>query len=122
MDDRDPTSVLGLAFSLSSVAGLAALLRSNQQLTTRAVFSAFLNSGLTGGVIGAIWWNWYGGSGHPWFMLGVSTLAGLGGPVFLDFILQLSQDSLKDWAKAVVTRYSTMPIQPPEKSDNPKGS
>jgi len=88
MQDNDPYTLFGVTFGISSIAGLAALLRSKQELTQRLVISAFLNAGLFGTGVAMVWYECYGGKAHPWFVMGISLLAGLGGTTLLDFCLQ----------------------------------
>lgn len=90
MDKIDAYAQFLATFSLSSFAGLAALLRSGQKLSYRAVISAMLNSGLMGLVIFMTWYNLYGPE-NMWFLMGVSILAGLGGNTAIDFILTLAK-------------------------------
>ena len=90
MPDRlSPLQVLVACFSLSSLGGLAALLRSGKPITTRTIVSAVLYSGLTGLIIGLIWYNYFSGRDNIYFLVGVSGLAGLGGTTLLDFTLQV---------------------------------
>ena len=81
--------VLAAALAISSVGGLAALLRSNKPITVRAVLSALLYSGLVGLIIALLWYNFFEGKGNIFFLLGVSGLAGIGGTTVLDLIIQL---------------------------------
>jgi hypothetical protein len=85
----DPGYVFLLAFGTSSLAGLAALLRSGQTISIRSLLSAWLNSGLLGLAIAFIWYNYFEGDQNPWFLLGVSILAGLGGYTVIDFVITL---------------------------------
>ena len=78
----EASKVILAAFGISSVGGLAALLRSKKPLTWRNVAAAFLYSGMMGLCIGLLWYN------IP-FLLGVSGLAGIGGTTVVDFIIQL---------------------------------
>lgn len=78
-------------FSLSSFAGLAALLRGGDKLTYRAVASAMMNSGFMGIVIYTIGSKVYAGNENVWFLMGISTLAGLGGNTAIDFFLTLAK-------------------------------
>lgn len=98
MDERNPNQLFGFIFTVSSVAGLASFLRSSQPFNARYVISAFLNSGLFGVSVAAIWYEYYGGAAHPWFMVGVSILAGLGGTSAIDFGLQIFQEVLRSYA------------------------
>lgn len=84
----DPKLTLSAAFAISSLGGLAAMLRSNKQLTTRVVLSALLYSGMMGLSIALLWYNYFDGSGNIYFLLGVSGLAGVGGTTVLDFVVQ----------------------------------
>lgn len=117
MQDQNPYSLFGLTFGISSVAGLAALLRSKQQLNPRLVISAFLNAGLFGTGVAMVWYENYGGKSHPWFMMGISLLAGLGGTTLLDFCLQAANEGLKNYARrlseaAPVPQHSDTPAEP----------
>lgn len=87
-DKLTPLQVLICCFSIASLAGIAALLRSNKELTIRTIASAALYSGLFGLVIGLIWYNYFAPA-NLFFLVGVSGLAGLGGVSLLDVILQL---------------------------------
>lgn len=97
--EQDPLRLFGLSFGISSVAGLAALLRSRQKLTTRYILSACLNSGCFGAGVAMIWYEWYGGAQYPWFMLGVSLLAGLGGTSLMDFVFETVREVLRAYAQ-----------------------
>ena len=83
MDDPnkvyDPMHVFMASGGLSSFAGLAELLRSGRPITPRAVIAAMLNSGLIGLALGLIWYTYFLGMGNIYFLVGVCTLAGLGG-------------------------------------------
>ena len=83
-----PIAVLCSAFAISSVGGLAALLRSKQQLTLRSILATSLYSGTLGLVIALVWYNHYATS-NVWFLLGVSGLAGIGGTTVMDFVVQV---------------------------------
>lgn len=81
--------VLFSAFGISSFGGLAALLRSDRDITVRMVVSAMLNSGILGLVIALFWYNYYEGKGNIYFLLGVSGLAGIGGMSILDLAVEM---------------------------------
>jgi hypothetical protein len=85
----EPTPWLLFAgiFVAASFGGLASLLRSKRQITTRLVVSAMLNSGLFGWVIAGGMWRQYGGE-NPTLIFAISILAGLGGTTMIDFALQ----------------------------------
>jgi hypothetical protein len=87
-DKLTPLQVLICCFSIASLAGIAALLRSNKDLNVRTITSATLYSGLFGLVIGLIWYNYFAPT-NLFFLIGVSGLAGLGGVSLLDVVLQL---------------------------------
>lgn len=89
LDDKlTPFQILAACFGLSSLAGVAALLRSNKILDPRTVIAAFLYSGLFGLVIGLVWFNYFAPANH-YFLVGVSGLAGLGGVSLIDVLVQL---------------------------------
>jgi hypothetical protein len=86
MDDK--WSILMILFPVCSFSGLAALLRSEQPLTRRAVASASLNSGLFGVAIGGLMIHKFGlDSLH--IIIAISILAGLGGNASIDFANEL---------------------------------
>jgi len=87
---QDPPTVFTATFAISSLAGLAQLLRSGKELSRRNILSAMLNSGIFGLVIALVWWEKY--SVEPqgiWFLMGVSLMAGLGGVTLLDFAIEM---------------------------------
>lgn len=86
-NDYDPLRLFEATSALSSFAGLAELLRSGRPITTRAVLSAMLNSGLIGLAIGLVWYHKFLGDGNVYFLVGVCVLAGLGGATFIDFAI-----------------------------------
>lgn len=106
MNERDPVTLFSIAFGLSSVAGLASILRNGKQITWRMCVSATLNSGLFGMGVAMLWYHFYGGSAYPWFMLGVSLLAGLGGASLVDFFYQVVQDGFRNYINAVATNWA----------------
>lgn len=81
--------VLLSAFAISSLGGLAALLRSHKPLNLRTVLSALLYSGMMGLIIALMWYNVFAGRENLYFLLGVSGLAGIGGVTVVDFIVQV---------------------------------
>ena len=91
MDDHkfDPNHVLAAAFTISSLGGLAALLRSKQKLTWRTVIAAVLWSGISGLLIALAWFNYFNDQGNIYFLLFVSGLAGIGGTTVVDLVIQL---------------------------------
>lgn len=90
MPDRlSPLQALLAAFTISSLGGLASLLRSHKPITLRALLAASLYSGLMGLIIALLWYNFFDGKGNIYFLLGVSGLAGIGGTTVIDFVIQV---------------------------------
>lgn len=82
--------IFAASFIISSIAGLARLLRSypaDKPIPARLYFAAILNSGITGLVIALLWYHMY--SDNLTFLIGISTLAGIGGISITDFIVLL---------------------------------
>jgi len=94
MDDYGPLKIFICIFGISTLSGLASLLRSDKPLTVRSVFSAMLNAGLFGMSIAMIWELMYGIK-HVWFITGVSLIAGLGGTTLMDVVYLTVQGGLK---------------------------
>jgi hypothetical protein len=89
MSDRFTYTQLGVflaAFAISSLGGLAALIRSGKELTIRAIIGALLYSGIIGLIIALAWYNYFEGAGNIPFLLAISGLAGIGGATVLDLI------------------------------------
>jgi membrane-associated PAP2 superfamily phosphatase len=89
VETHDALKILLSCFAVASLSGLAVLLRSKRPLTVRNIVSAFLYNGLAGLIIGLLWFN-YSPNQSPYFIVGVSGLAGMG------FI------SLVEFAQAIV--------------------
>lgn len=85
-DKISPIQLFLAAMTLSSVGGLAALLRSNNTLSARAIASAVLSSGVMGLVIALTSYTYFGVT-NPFFLLGVCGLAGIGGTTVVDFLV-----------------------------------
>lgn len=83
----DPLLIFFSAFTLSALAGVAALLRSRQELTVRTVFSVILNTGVLGLAICLLLFTYY--KDNACFLVGLCGFAGLGGLTFMGFILQV---------------------------------
>lgn len=77
---------------LGALAGLAALLRSSEPMTPRAVAAALLNSGILAGALCALMFHWLPGA--ILFNVGMSALAGLGGNTAVGFALKAWQSFL----------------------------
>jgi hypothetical protein len=87
-DKLTPLQIFLSCFSIASLAGLAALLRSGQVLSWRMVFSAFMYSGIFGLTWSLICYRWFGGSAvNLYFLVGSAGLIGLGGASLLDFVV-----------------------------------
>ena len=86
----EPLKVLGVTFLLGGLAGLAALLRSKDELTKRAILSAILNSSLLSMASAAVWW-WYSPESNFIILIGVSVLIGLGGNTSVGIITAIFQ-------------------------------
>lgn len=102
MDLKDPTHLAGAAFAVSSVSGLAAMLRSNQPLSWRLVFAAWLNSGIFGFAIFIIWLEYWGIEKHVFLAFGICALAGLGGVSLIDFALSAIQTGLAAYSQKLI--------------------
>lgn len=87
-DELDPLHVLISCFSLSSLSSIAALLRSNKEVTFRQIAATSLYSGFLGLAIGLVWFNYFSPT-NIFFLIGVSVLAGLGGTSLLDLVLAM---------------------------------
>lgn len=88
-DKMTPFQVFLASFSIASLGGLAALLRSERELTWRSTISAILYSGVMGVIIALLWYNYFDGKGNLYFLLAVSGLAGIGGTTAVDFVIQV---------------------------------
>jgi hypothetical protein len=89
-DKLDPLHVLSSAFAISSIGGLAALLRSKQPLSLRTTVAAILYSGIVGLLIALLWFNYFKSSDENlYFLLGISGLAGIGGTTVIDLAVQI---------------------------------
>jgi hypothetical protein len=92
----DSTGVFAASFGVSGFAGLAALLRSGNQLTSKSVISAGLNSGLLGLGVCLVWYHQYVNDVH--MLLGLCLLSGLGGMTTVDFVT--------DFVRRAITGFS----------------
>ena len=99
IEDQDPNSlssafeplkILGVTFLLGGLAGLAALLRSPDKLTRRAVVSAILNSSLLSMGSAALWW-WKAPESNFILLMAVSILIGLGGNTSVGIVTAMFQ-------------------------------
>jgi len=84
----NPLQLLASCVTVSSLSGLAAILRSKQQLTWRNVIAAMLYSGMFGLAYSMLWLSWFNGDcQNVYFVVGSSAFVGLGGTSALDFVL-----------------------------------
>ena len=86
----EPLKILGVTFLLGGLAGLAALLRSPDELTRRAVCSAILNSSLLSMGSAALWW-WKSPDSNFILLMAVSILIGLGGNTSVGIVTAMLQ-------------------------------
>lgn len=86
----EPLKILGITFLLGGLAGLAALLRSTDRLTRRAICSAILNSSLLSMGSAALWW-WYSPESNFILLMAVSILIGLGGNTSIGIVTAMFQ-------------------------------
>ncbi len=93
--DGSPWLLFGGIFFVASIGGLAALLRSGQELTKRQIASALLNSGILGLIIALFMYRRYGGE-DPHLLFAVSTLAGFGGATAVDMAVQYFRKGVID--------------------------
>jgi hypothetical protein len=87
MSKFDPLTVFATAFVISSLAGMAALLRSTQELSVRTVLSVILNTGAMGLAISLVLFNYF--EDNAYFLFGLCLLAGLGGLTAVGFLIQI---------------------------------
>lgn len=86
MPYRNNTEItfFGFVWVLSSLCGLAAMLRSGQHITSRLVWMSLTNSGFFGLGIGL----WLHNKLPPHELIAVSLFAGLGGMSVIEFFFQ----------------------------------
>ena len=85
MENINPIWVFISSFLVSSLSGLAALLRTTETFTAKKLLSSILNSGLLGLGISLIWYLHF--KDNVYMLIGVCLMAGLGGMTVVDFIL-----------------------------------
>ena len=81
----DVLGILFTSFFVSSLAGLAALLRGGKKLSYRTVFSSVLNSGLAGLAFALLWYAKF--EDNIYYLVGLCILAGFGGHTVIDFMV-----------------------------------
>jgi uncharacterized membrane protein len=92
-DFISPWLFFGGVYLIASIGGIAALLRSKEPLSARYVFSALLNSGIAGLIVGMVMWHVYEGK-QPYLIFAISAAAGLGGATTLDVLFHLVMKKL----------------------------
>ena len=95
MPEMNPGEIFLWTFTLAAVSGFAYCIRQKEELTYRMCLSTALNSGLFGVAASMAWWEYNDGPAHPWGMMSVSIVCGLGGVRSLDFLLALGQEAAK---------------------------
>lgn len=113
----EPMYVFISAFSLASLGGVAAAIRSKQKLTARYMFGSFFYSGLVGLLVALAWYEYYDGKDNIAFLLAISGLAGIGGATALDLIRLFFAGKLHITLNAQSEEDDTLPIKP-EIDDN----
>lgn len=101
MNEQEPLDPLHVALAmipLGALAGLAALLRSQERITKRAVAAAMLNSAIFCAAISALMF-WHFGDTQVFLNLGVSMLAGLGGNTLIGVAIRIMQGWAESHAK-----------------------
>lgn len=92
----EPYIIFGITWFLSSIGGLAALLRTNQgaKITGKMILSAFVNSGFCGLVtLWLLWDSMY--DDHFYRMLAISCMSGFGGMTIVDLVAQSSKGTVR---------------------------
>jgi hypothetical protein len=90
----NPILVVLSAFAISSFGGVAAALRSREDLDWRRLLGAAMYSGAIGLIVCLLWYNFFDGQDNIFFLLGISGLAGIGGANVLDILRLLWQGKL----------------------------
>ena len=90
----NPILVVLSAFAISSFGGVAAALRSEEDLDWRRLIGAFMYSGAIGLVVCLCWYSFFDGQDNIMFLLGISGLAGIGGANILDILKLLWQGKI----------------------------
>ena len=87
LEDKPAIQTFLASFAVSSACGLATKLRNGNHVGLRELAVAGFYSGCVGLVISLIWYNNWGPT-NPYFLIGVSGLAGLGGVSLADLLVQ----------------------------------
>ena len=86
-DKFNPLIIFITAFLISAMAGLAALLRSQQELTCRTILAVVLNTGILGLGMALVLFTFF--KDNAYVLIGLCLFAGLGGLTLVGFILQV---------------------------------
>jgi len=89
----EPLKIFITVFLLGGLAGLAALLRSKEELSRKAICGAIINSAFCSLIVAMVWWNKYQETNF-FFLMGVSILAGFGGNTTIGIITAFCQKKL----------------------------
>lgn len=82
---KDTIFIFLTSFAVAALAGLAALLRSGNPLTTKSTLSALLNSGFLGLAMSLLWYSSF--RDNIYFLVGLSVLSGLGGNLTIELAM-----------------------------------
>jgi len=88
MPTKNPWFILASCLTLAAISSLAQHLRSDHVLSFRSIAAAISYGGVSGLIIGLIWFNWLGDD-NCYFLVGVSGLAGITGSSVVDFMVKL---------------------------------
>ena len=86
----EPLKIFVTVFLLGGLAGLAALLRSQEELSRKAICGAIINSAFLSLIVAMVWWNKYQETNF-FFLMGISILAGFGGNTTIGVIIAFTQ-------------------------------
>ena len=113
----DPLLLFCLIFSVTGLAGAAALLRSGKKLSARNILTWSLNSGLLG--LGLFWF-WQRAYGSDlWGLFGICILIGLGGLPTVEFVAELARNGITTISTNAANQRQDKPKPPvpPENKD-----
>jgi hypothetical protein len=79
-----------VAFGVSALAGLAALLRSDTAMTRKTVAAHVLNAGVLGLGISLVWYSQFRDNVH--LLVGLCVIVGLGGMSSVEFFTNLARN------------------------------
>lgn len=85
----EDVAVFAGAAVLAALAGLASLLRSDAEITSKRVVSSLLNSGILGLGISLLWYAKF--QDNVYFLIGLCVVAGLGGMTTVDMVISAAR-------------------------------